>query len=257
MHHGLGIHFFDELINEKIITVNPITQNGEEKNIVYIAYELFEEYITAKKIIEANKVHTYTKARDLEDFFSDQNRYFHLLSDRRSNQGIFEALAVQIPVITSYSIHYTKLYELGGFVERLRRLNNVALVMSVRDTYEDDIIPEGFYRRNNVNKYKFEGFDDLDQAIQEFFNYYQVPLVLNDYLKYEFQNPLFLKMYCMAYDQVNRSGTESIEGIFNNYFKKINENLKLRIENYPKFGNLVVEALYYFIDAKLKHKGIV
>ncbi|GAA0405241.1 hypothetical protein [Paenibacillus motobuensis] len=150
--------------------------------------------------------------------------------------------------------HYW-LNSLGGFVERLRRLNNVALVMSVRDTYEDDIIPEGFYRRNNVNKYKFEGFDDLDQAIQEFFNYYQVPLVLNDYLKYEFQNPLFLKMYCMAYDQVNRSGTESIEGIFNNYFKKINENLKLRIENYPKFGNLVVEALYYFIDAKLKHKG--
>lgn len=150
--------------------------------------------------------------------------------------------------------HYW-LNSLGGFVERLRKLNNMALVMSVRDTYENDIIPEGFYKRNNVNKYIFEGFDDLDQAIQEFFNYYQVPLNLNDYLKYEFKNPLFLKMYCRAFDKVSISGTESIEGIFNNYFKKINQDLKLRIENYPKYENLVVEALYYFIDSKLKHKG--
>lgn len=150
--------------------------------------------------------------------------------------------------------HYW-LNSLGGFVERMRKYNSIALVMSVRDTYENDIIPEGFYKKSNVNKYILEGFDDLDQAIQEFFNYYQVPLNLNDYLKYEFKNPLFLKMYCRAYDQVNISGTESIEGIFNNYFKKINQDLKLRIENYPKYENLVVEALYYFIDSKLKHKG--
>ena len=178
---------------------------------------------------------------------------FEVFNDYGAAKG--ERVVIFIDALNEGKGKHYWLNSLGGFVERLRRLNNVALVMSVRDTYEDEIIPEGFYRRNNVNKYKFEGFDDLDQAIQEFFNYYQVPLVLNDYLKYEFQNPLFLKMYCRAYDQVNRSGTESIEGIFNNYFKKINENLKLRIENYPKFGNLVVEALYYFIDAKLKHKG--
>lgn len=178
---------------------------------------------------------------------------FEVFNDYGAAKG--ERVVIFIDALNEGKGKHYWLNSLGGFVERLRRLNNVALVMSVRDTYEDEIIPEGFYRRNNVNKYKFEGFDDLDQAIQEFFNYYQVPLVLNDYLKYEFQNPLFLKMYCMAYDQVNRSGMESIEGIFNNYFKKINENLKLRIENYPKFGNLVVEALYYFIDAKLKHKG--
>ncbi|MCM3041529.1 hypothetical protein M3201_17690 [Paenibacillus motobuensis] len=178
---------------------------------------------------------------------------FEVFNDYGAAKG--ERVVIFIDALNEGKGKHYWLNSLGGFVERLRKLSNMALVMSVRNTYENDIIPEGFYRRDNVNKYKFEGFDDLDQAIQEFFNYYQVPLVLNDYLKYEFQNPLFLKMYCMAYDQVNRSGTESIEGIFNNYFKKINENLKLRIENYPKFGNLVVEALYYFIDAKLKHKG--
>lgn len=178
---------------------------------------------------------------------------FEVFNDYGVSKG--ERVVIFIDALNEGKGKHYWLNSLGGFVERLRKLNNMALVMSVRDTYENDIIPEGFYKRNNVNKYKFEGFDDPDQAIQEFFNYYQVPLVLNDYLKYEFKNPLFLKMYCIAYDQVNSSGTESIEGIFNNYFKKINQDLKLRIENYPKYENLVVEALYYFIDSKLKHKG--
>lgn len=147
------------------------------------------------------------------------------------------------------------LNSIGGFVERIRKYSSMALVMSVRDTYENEIIPEGFYKNNSVIKVEFKGFDDPDQAIHEFFNYYKVPLNLNDYLKYEFKNPLFLKVYCMAYDRTNTSGAESLEGIFHHYFKKINQNLKSRIENYPKHGNLVVEALGCFIDSKLRHKG--
>lgn len=144
---------------------------------------------------------------------------------------------------------------IGGFAERIRKYSSMALVMSIRDTYENEIIPEGFYENNSVIKVEFKGFDDPDQAIHEFFNYYKVPLNLNDYLKYEFKNPLFLKVYCMAYDRTNASGAESLEGIFHHYFKKINQNLKSRIENYPKHGNLVVEALGCFIDSKLRHKG--
>lgn len=147
------------------------------------------------------------------------------------------------------------LNSIGGFVERIRNYSSMALVMSIRDTYENEIIPEGFYENNSVIKVEFKGFDDPDQAIYEFFNYYKVPLNLNDYLKYEFKNPLFLKVYCMAYDRTNASGAESLEGIFHHYFKKINQNLKSRIENYPKHGNLVVEALGCFIDSKLRHKG--
>ncbi|OBZ10725.1 hypothetical protein A8L34_19340 [Bacillus sp. FJAT-27264] len=142
-----------------------------------------------------------------------------------------------------------------GFIERVRKYSNIALVMSVRDTYENEIIPEGFYKNSNVNRVEFKGFDDTDKAVVEFFNYYKIPLNLNDYLKYEFRNPLFLKVYCMAYDTHAALGTESVENIFNNYSKKINTNLRARIENYPKHGNLVFEALGNFIDSKLKHKG--
>lgn len=150
--------------------------------------------------------------------------------------------------------HYW-LNSIGGFIEGLRKYSNIALVMSIRDTYESQIIPEGFYESNNVIKVEFQGFDDTDQAILKFFNYYKVPMNLNDYLKYEFINPLFLKVYCMSYDKNAASGSESIEGIFNNYFKRINQKLQTRIGNYPRYGNLVVEALGYFIDSKLKHKG--
>jgi hypothetical protein len=147
------------------------------------------------------------------------------------------------------------LNSIGGFIEGLRKYSNIALVMSIRDTYESQIIPEGFYEINKVNKVEFEGFDNTDQAILKFFNYYKVPMNLNDYLKYEFRNPLFLKVYCMSYDRKAATGTESIEGIFNNYFKRINQKLQARIENYPKHGNLVIEALGCYIDSKLKHKG--
>ncbi|OAS18422.1 hypothetical protein [Paenibacillus oryzisoli] len=181
---------------------------------------------------------------DMDDFFEVFNEYGIEQNER---------VIIFIDALNEATSKKILQSSISGFVERMKRYSNIALVMSVRDTYEKEVIPADFFEINDVMRVEFDGFDNIEHAVREFFNYYKVPLTLNDCLKYQFKNPLFLKVYCISYDKHNSA--DSIEGIFNNYFRTINNNLRLRIEGYPKHGDLVNLALSCFIDTKLKYNN--
>lgn len=143
---------------------------------------------------------------------------------------------------------------INGFVDKVKQYKWIGIIMSVRNTYESEIIPDGFIREDWVIKVKFDGFDDEDNAIEEFFRFYKVPLRINEKLKYQFNNPLFLKIYCKAYLGDNNLVNDSIEDIFRRYFIKINDQLKNKLEKYPNHVNLIEIALDALIEEKLKAK---
>lgn len=181
---------------------------------------------------------------DMDEFFSILNTHGEMRKER---------IVIFIDALNEG--HGKKIWKnyMGGFVEKIKRYKWLTLVMSVRNIYEDEIIPSPLLENQKLIKINLKGFDDPDKAVLKFFDYFHIPLSLNNKLRYQIFNPLFLKIYCATYKYQNKN-FESVEEIFNTYYKQVNDTLKNRISNYPKYMNLVDEALTIFIDMKIENK---
>lgn len=179
---------------------------------------------------------------DMDDFFNILNNYGKLKNER---------VILFIDALNEGNGNEIWKSTISGFVEYIKQYGWIGLVMSVRNTYESEIVPDNFFKNDQVIRVPFNGFDDLDKAIEEFFTFYNVPLRINDSLRYKFINPLFLKIYCISYSENEKNKDDSLQNVFNNYFIKVNSDLKDRIKNYPKSINLVKKALEAFIDMKI------
>lgn len=182
----------------------------------------------------------------------DMNDFFAILDDYGKARN--ERIIIFIDALNEGNGKEIWKSYIAGFVEYIKQYKWIGLVMSVRSTYESEIVPDNFFKNDKVIKIKFNGFDDLDKAIEEFFSFYNVPLRINDNLRFKFENPLFLKIYCISYSEETENKNDSMQDIFDNYFRKIDSNLRDRIRNYPKGINLVKKALEAFIDIKLTSK---
>ena len=86
---------------------------------------------------------------------------------------------------------------LPGFIERIKRSPWLGLCVTVRDNYEKHIVP-----KESINDFliriEHQGFGEVAyQAALKFFTHFGIepsqPLLLP-----EFENPLFLKLFCTA-----------------------------------------------------------
>lgn len=118
---------------------------------------------------------------------------------------------------------------LAGFIEKFRKYPWVALVLSVRSEYKDDIIVNiaDDIENNTISTVKHYGFQyNVFEAIQSFFNHYQLALPNEPLLVTEFTNPLFLKIYCEYRKNTLVNDFEvMMSDIFNHYFGSINKKL--------------------------------
>jgi hypothetical protein len=93
--------------------------------------------------------------------------------------------------------------ELPALLEVIRRYPRIAIVVSCRTTYEtlfvpDDLVPE------QLMKVVHRGFaGKINEAVRLFCKHYQIETLNTPPLSSEFENPLFLKLYCSG---LNRQG---------------------------------------------------
>jgi hypothetical protein len=126
----------------------------------------------------------------------------------------------------------------AGMLATLSRFPRLGLAVSVRTPYEDVVIP------NNLNcdklvREKHYGFASHEyQATRTFFNYFGIKRPSIPLLNPEFQNPLFLKLFCIGLH--NRKLTEippgfhGITTVFQFLIDSVNE--KLSHEEYLDFA---------------------
>ena len=126
---------------------------------------------------------------------------------------------------------------LAGFIEKFKKYPWVALVLSVRSEYKEEIltnvqqdIEDGIV--SEVRHYGFQS--NVFEAVRSFFEYYHLALPKEPLLTQEFRNPLFLKIYCeyRKHAQTDDFVMVLIE-VFDNYFSSINAKIAIEFGYRP------------------------
>lgn len=148
---------------------------------------------------------------------------------------------------------------LGGMLTTLSRSPWLSIAFSVRTSYEDTIVPEGLVAARLVRAVH-HGFAEHEyEATKTFFGHYgiespRVPLMVP-----EFQNPLFLKVFCLGLHNSGLtkipSGLQGITAIFDFFIDSVNKKLSdAEYLNFHRRYRIVWKAVEAFV-AKLAAEG--
>ncbi len=133
---------------------------------------------------------------------------------------------------------------LAGLETEIRGYPWIAFVASVRTDYIHDILPEK--SKKSMVLIEHTGFEETyDFACEHFFEYYNLDIRVPIF-NTEFNNPLFLKLFCESCeDSIETQELPSFPKIIEQYISHINEKLyrKFRYEKSLELVNVATELL--------------
>ena len=132
---------------------------------------------------------------------------------------------------------------LPGLIKALKAYPAIGLVVSVRDTYFTDVIPDGIETESNVTIIEHKGFKGMEyEAVRQFCSAYELNLPNVPILTPEFCNPLFLKIVCDTLEASREKnfpkGFNGISSLFNQYFKNLDKKFAEKKPEY-KYRDIV------------------
>ena len=147
---------------------------------------------------------------------------------------------------------------LSGLLRKIERYKHLRLIISVRSSYEEVVIPDSI--DNNVlfriNHYGFA--DNTYNATKSFFDYYKIETPSIPLLVPEFNNPLFLKKFCEALVNNNLTqmpkGLNGISQIFDFYMSSVNKKLSDSL-SFDEKDLLVNKAIERFVEELVSSQG--
>lgn len=97
---------------------------------------------------------------------------------------------------------------INSFVEEVKKHDWLGLIMSVRSTYKNITISDENVSRNNFEVHEHIGFKNVElEAVNLFYDNYNIERPSSPNLNPEFKNPLFLKLLC---EGVKKSGLSKV-----------------------------------------------
>jgi DNA replication protein DnaC len=147
---------------------------------------------------------------------------------------------------------------INGFVSEFKNHPWIGLVLSIRSSYKELLIPEEILTIGKITLLRHSGFESIEyQASSFFFAQYGIEQPSVPLLNPEFSNPLFLKLFC---EGLYRSGLTKIpkgyggiSSVIEFFIDSINE--KLSHPNYfdfPSNQNLIKKVAHKIIAYKLE-----
>lgn len=118
--------------------------------------------------------------------------------------------------------------KLPGFVERISKHRYLSLIVTIRDTYLNDVLSESHQEEWNHNMFQHDGFTDGEfNAVQSFCAYYGLNTLKIPILNPEFSNPLYLHIACQiakdAHMDTLPTGWQVYE-LFDQYAEKLDKD---------------------------------
>lgn len=125
---------------------------------------------------------------------------------------------------------------LPGLIKSLEVYPAIGLVVSVRDTYFEDVIPERPETSCSATIIEHKGFKGLEyEAVRQFCIAYELNLPNVPILTPEFCNPLFLKIVCdtleISGEKDFPKGFNGVSALFNQYFKNLDQKFSEKDRN--------------------------
>lgn len=148
-----------------------------------------------------------------------------------------------------------------SFVQKTSKYEWLGLVLSVRTSYKPIIFPEANVSENLVLQHTHHGFTGVEfEATKLFFDAYKIQLPNVPLLHPEFQNPLFLKLFCDGLSKSGHSyipdGLNGITAVINLYVQSINSCLAQPSRlDFPSRINVVQKAIDALIAEKIEKKS--
>ncbi|MEW9702946.1 AVAST type 2 anti-phage system protein Avs2 [Paenibacillus sp. SI8] len=145
-----------------------------------------------------------------------------------------------------------------GFIRTIRKYKWLGLVLSIRSSYEEIIVPKDIIEDEIAIRVTHYGFADVEyEASKMFFDNYKIQQPSIPLLHPEFQNPLFLKIFCEGLNKsgltVVPEGFEGISSILDFYLESINNKLSEPSRfDYAKNLNLVKKVINAIIAKKIE-----
>ena len=145
--------------------------------------------------------------------------------------------------------------QLNGFLEDVKQYPNLGLVLTIRSTYKDIVLPDDFL--DKISHFKHRGFDNVYNATKTFFEYYKIQEPPIPILNPEFDNPLFLKLFCKGlHDNDIKTipqDYDNLNTIFDYLIQAVNKPLSKIFDYDFKDFDLVNESLEVLISEMIKH----
>ncbi|QSR86961.1 ATP-binding protein [Candidatus Methylacidiphilum infernorum] len=157
---------------------------------------------------------------------------------------------------------------LSRVVDEIKKYPHIALVVSVRTGFEDEVITKKLKKAFILEVLR--GFDSVEiewKAVNKFFKEFQIPLPEIPLLMPEFQNPLFLHLFCKAIkERLGKSkskeqkqvfrGHEGATYIFESFVDAVSKKIanKFKIPNSP--GKNIWDTIIEKIAEAMVEKNI-
>jgi hypothetical protein len=148
----------------------------------------------------------------------------------------------------------------NGFFLSFSRYKWLGLVLSIRSSYVKLLESNIEHLKYSLIRYTHYGFRNVEyEASKLYFNSYNIELPSVPLLHPEFQNPLFLKLFCEGLSKAGHSkipdGIDGISRIFEFYINSVNNRLaEPKNFNYSQGLNIVDKTLKHLVKFKMDKK---
>lgn len=145
-----------------------------------------------------------------------------------------------------------------SFIKFFKKYQWLGLVISIRSSYKKLLVPEELITADIAVRTTHYGFANVEyEASKLFFKNYKIEQPSIPLLHPEFQNPLFLKLFCEGLQKAGLSripdGYEGITKIIYFYIKSINSRLsEPKRLDYPENINLVEKAVKSIVQKEVE-----
>src|SRR5690606_32797052 len=147
-----------------------------------------------------------------------------------------------------------------SFINEIKKYEWIGLVLTIRTSYKNLIFPDEERSSLDIVEHHHYGFRNIEyEASKLFFDNYNIELPNVPLLHPEFQNPLFLKLFCEGINKAGLTrvpdGLQGITSIINFFVEKVNIVLsKPKRIGYSGSLNLVLKSINALIKFKVDNQ---
>lgn len=171
---------------------------------------------------------------------------------------------IMIDALNESAHHQIWINYLNDFVNKILKCKHIKLIATIRSSYTDLIFSDAIKSKikgKQITKILHTGFEgNLEEAIEKFFTYYNIPVTSNAYLGYSFANPLFLKIYCeVCSNTQDFIGSKSLGEIFDKYIIEEEKKIKFKLNisgSYPFCRKILENFAQYVYENKTTYIDI-